>query len=81
MKKIKATKEDIRQEIQRRIENSNELDGDCNDCGAPTPIFADPTRNEGCNWTVNVLPRTAPECTGFVKVIIKAVMAEYDLKE
>lgn len=79
MSKIKATADDIRKEIQRRIETSTELDGDCKDCLAPSPIRIDPNENEGCNWTVNVFPSCTPGCLDFVKNITRAVMKEYEL--
>ena len=81
MEKIKATAEEIRQEIQRRIESSKELDGDCKDCSAPTHRVTDPVTNHGCNWTVDVFPGVIPGCLDFVKAITRTVMAEYELLE
>ncbi len=81
MKKTKGTAAEIRQEIQRRIENSPELDGDCKDCRAPTPRFVDPKENGGCNWTVDVFPGVVPGCLDFAKAITLSVMAEYELNE
>ena len=81
MPKIKAKAEMIRQEIKRRIEVSTELNGDCKECKAPTPRFIDPTFNEGCNWTVDVVPGLVPGCLDFVKQITRTVMAEYELIE
>lgn len=81
MAKIKATVEEIRREIERRIKSSAELDGDCKDCRAPTPRFADPDTNHGCNWAVDVFPGVVPGCLGMVKRITLTVMMEYDLVE
>lgn len=81
MRKIKETAEEIRQETQRRIESSKELDGDCKDCRAPTPRLTDPTTNGGCNWTVDVFPGVIPGCLDFVHAITRTVMAEYELHE
>lgn len=81
MEKIKATSEEIRLEIQRRIESSTELDGDCKDCHAPTPRFTDPDTNYGCNWTVDVFPSVIPGCLDFVQNVTRTVMAEYELIE
>ncbi len=81
MKKVKGTAEDIRQEIQRRIESSKELDGDCKGCRAPTPRFTDPDTNHGCNWTVDVFPGVIPGCLDLVKNVTRTAMAEYELIE
>lgn len=81
MPKIRANAEAIRQEIKRRIEASTELDGDCKECGAPTPRPTDPASNYGCNWTVDVFPGVVPECLDFVKHITRTVMVEYELIE
>lgn len=81
MAKTKATAGEIRLEIQRRIENSKELDGDCKDCRAPSPRVTDPATNHGCNWTVDVFPGVVPGCLDFVKAITRTVMSEYELLE
>ena len=81
MGKIKAAADDIRREIQRRIDSSTELDGDCKDCRAPTPRFTDPDSNYGCNWTVDVFPGVIPGCLDFVKGVTRKIMAEYELIE
>mgnify|MGYP006872416305 CR=1 FL=1 len=79
MKRIKATSEEIRLEIQRRIDISTQLDGDCKDCRAPSPRSTDPDTNNGCNWTVDVFPGVIPGCLDFVKNVTRTVMAEYEL--
>lgn len=81
MRKSIGTTEDIREVIQRRIENSKELDGDCKDCRAPTPHLTDPATNSGFNWTVDVFPDVIPGCLEFLKSITWEVMAEYELNE
>ena len=81
MERIKATSKEIRLEIQRRIETSTELDGDCKDCRAPTPRVTDPATNHGCNWAVDTFPSVVPGCLDFVKAVTRTVMAEYDLLE
>ena len=81
MTKLRANAEAIRLEIQRRIAGSVELDGDCKACRAPTPRFTDPNANNGCNWTVDVIPGLIPGCLDFVKHITRLVMAEYELVE
>jgi hypothetical protein len=81
MAKIKATAEEIRLEIKRRIEGSHGWDGDCKDCRAPTPRFTDPGTNHGCNWTIAVFPGVLPGCLEFVKNVTQTVMAEYELSD
>ena len=81
MAKINGTAEQIRAEIQRRIASSMELGGDCKECRAPTPRFADPSFNAGCNWRVDVFPGVIPGCLEVVQSITRQVMTEYDLVE
>jgi hypothetical protein len=77
--KKRASADEIRAEIQRRIEASDALGGDCRESKAPTPMLADPAQNDGCNWTINIVPSYIPGCTGVVAEIVRQVMAEYDL--
>lgn len=79
MAKLIGTADEIRDEIQRRIRESDELNGDCRGCGAPTPYRIDPATNDGCNWMVDVFPSVEPGCLEFVKAITHQVMHEYDL--
>ena len=86
MGKIKGTAEEISKEIQRRIRNSKELDGDCMGCRTATPRRTDPATNGGCNWTVDGFPDVIPGCLDFVCVdfvnaITRKVMAVYELRE
>lgn len=78
MAKRLATAEEIRAEIQRRIEASDEMDSDCRNCGAPTPV---PLRvpDQGCNWTILSYPKMIPGWDGVVRKILAEVMREYDL--
>jgi hypothetical protein len=75
-----ATANEIRDEIQRRIRSSDALDGDCRDCGAPTPRRSE-QNVYGTHWTVDVLPRLTPGCQEVVESIVRAVMAEYELRD
>jgi hypothetical protein len=77
----RANAEAIRIEIQRRIDVSTELVGDCRECRAPTPRFIDPKLNNGCNWIVDVFPGVIPGCLDVVKHITRLVMSEYELIE
>jgi hypothetical protein len=79
MAKKLGTAEEIQAEILRRIRESNDLNGDCRRCAAPTPRSADP-KHYGGNWTVDVLPGLVPGCEDVVKGIVRAVRDEYDLK-
>lgn len=77
--KTKASAEDIRQEISRRIQCS-----DCPDCQAsqaPIPRYIDPAENQGCNWTFDVIPGYVPGCEKLVIRITTEVMRDYDLLE
>ena len=79
MAKIKATAVEISKEIQERINKSNQLDGDCKECHAPTPSFTEPDTNNGCNWTYYTIPGLIEGCLPVVKQIIRSVMDEYEL--
>jgi hypothetical protein len=75
-----ATADQIHEEIQRRIRNSDTRDGDCRDCGAPTPRRSE--RNAfGTHWAVDALPGLTPGCEPVVEEIVRGVMAEYELRD
>jgi hypothetical protein len=76
-----ATAAQIHEEIQRRIRNSDTRDGDCRDCGAPTPRRSE--RNAcGTHWAVDVLLLGVTlGCEPVVEEIVRGVMAEYELRD
>ena len=60
--------EDIRAEIQRRIDTSNWARGYCADCEAPFPYRVP---DDGiANWMANVAPTAKPGCEGFLLNIL-----------
>ena len=70
------TLEEIRAEIQRRIEASDWAHGHCRDCTAPEPYRIP---HDGiANWTVALAAK--PGCEGFLLDIVAAVRRECDLK-
>jgi hypothetical protein len=81
MEKLTSTAVEIREEIQRRIDACDALEGDCKGCRAPTPRWTDPDLNNGCNWTIDVIPGCIPGCFDFVTAITRQVMNEYSLLE
>jgi hypothetical protein len=74
-----ATAEEIRDEIQRRIAEGRELDGDCIGCAAPTPIPLKEPDKDGCNWTVTAYPGMIRGCLGIVSNITEQVKREFNL--
>ena len=74
-----ATAEEIRDEIQRRIAEGKELDGDCIECEAPTPIALKEPDQDGCNWTVTAYPGVILGCLGVVSNITEQVKREFNL--
>ena len=77
MAKIPATTDEIRREIEKRIDASQKFTAACEGYGAPIPI---PLKDSGpgeCNWTVS----GSPPSDVFIFKIIEDVMAEYDLIE
>ena len=79
MAKKQASADEIRAEIARRLQASNEHGGTCRGCAAPVPSRADPASNGGCNWTVAVFHGVLPGCFDVVWAVTQEVMAEYDL--
>ncbi len=75
-----ATAAEIQAEIQRRIRESDALDGDCKDSKALTPRWSDVSNVHGTHWTIDVIPGLIPGCQEFIENIVLEVMAEYELK-
>ena len=74
-----ATAAQIREEIQRRIRESDALDGDCRESRAPTPRWSEEPNVMGSHWTFDVLPGRIPGCEEVVGSIVLDVMGEYEL--
>lgn len=78
-KKLKTAKE-IRDEINRRLAEGRELDGDCRECRVLTPRQADPA-DYGRNWHVEHVSQFSPGCEGVISSIVGAVGREYDCSD
>jgi hypothetical protein len=76
MKRL-CTLEEIKAEIQRRIEENDWANGFCRDCTAPEPYRIP---HDGiANWAAAVAGK--PGCEGFLLDIVAAVRKERDLKQ
>jgi hypothetical protein len=65
--------------MQRRINESNDLDGDCRECGAPAIYpLREPDEN-GCNWSVGAY-RGPPACQGVIARIVAEVQSLFNLR-
>ena len=74
-----TTAEEIRDEIQRRIAEGKELDGDCIACEAPTPVPLIKPDKDGCNWTVTAYPGVILGCLSVVTNITEQVKRDFNL--
>ena len=72
-----ASIEDIRAEMQRRIDASTWGRGYCAGCPAPLPYRS---LDDGvANWSTNVAAAARPGCEGFLLEIIAGLRRDYDL--
>jgi len=72
-----ASTEEIRTEIQRRINRSAWANGYCAGCTAPVPWRIP---HDGiANWMAHAGAAERPGCEGFVLEVIAAVRQDYDL--
>ena len=76
--KRQCTLEEIRAEMQRRIEASDWAGGYCRDCAAPTP-YRIPFDGVS-NWTATVASAAKPGCEGCLLDIVAVLRKECDLK-
>lgn len=72
-----ASIEDIRAEMQRRINTSTWGKGYCADCSAPFPYRI--PYDGIANWAANVATTAKPGCEGFLLDVIASVRDEHDL--
>ena len=77
--KLTTSIEEIRIEMQRRIDASKWADGYCAGCQAPIPWRI--PHDGVANWTADVAPTERRGCEGFVLSIVAAVRRDYDLPE
>jgi hypothetical protein len=76
----KGTAAEIRAVIAQRIRNSTELNGDCCNSAAPTPLWSESPNSKGTHWTVLTIPQARPdECFEFVNARVLEVMATHEL--
>jgi hypothetical protein len=76
-----ATRDEIRAEMQRRIDASTDMDGDCRECGAPgINIILEPEKNGGCNWSPSAY-RGPRECAAVIVRIVAEVQALYNVRK
>jgi len=75
--KVIASIQEIRAEMQRRIDASKWADGYCAGCQAPVPWRI--PHDGVANWTADVAPTEKRGCEGFVLGIVAAVRRDYDL--
>ena len=79
MAKKRATAEEIRAELGRRIEACDDLDGSCRGCGVPMPRMMSPKEPTGPNWSVEGFPDLAHGCFGIILKIVDQARLEYEL--
>ncbi len=79
MTKEIATKDELKNMIQERISNSEELDGDCREVIVNSVYWHEPDET-GSNWDVNSF-RNARGCEGIVNAIVADLKQTYDLEE
>lgn len=77
--KKRATAEEIRAELRRRIEACGDLDGRCRGCGAPLPRVTSPKEIDGPNWSVEGFPDLIHGCFGVILKIVDQARLEYEL--
>jgi hypothetical protein len=77
--KKRATAEEIRADLQGRIERMIARDAKFKGCEAPTPMPI-PSRSGGAaNWTVTGFPNLAPGCFTALVQIVDQARQEYEL--
>ena len=72
-----ASIELIRVEIQRRIDDTNSVNGYCASCLAPLPCRIE---DDGiANWTASAASTARRGCEGFLVDIVTSVRLDFDL--
>jgi len=80
MPKELLTAAGIRDEINRRMSTSDELDGDCRGCSVPLPRQARP-EDYGGNWHIDSASNCAGGCLTVLNDVVSHVRAKYDCSE
>ena len=79
IEKKRATADEIKAELKRRIELCPARDGGCRGCEAPMPEAARPRKEGDPNWIVVALPRLADGCFAAILKIVDEARLEYEL--
>ena len=79
MTKELVTEDELKNMIQERVSNSENLDGDCREVIVNSVYWHEPDEI-GSNWDVHSL-RNATGCEGVVNVIIVEFKKKYNLKQ
>lgn len=79
MLKKRATVDEIRTELKRRIEACDDLDGHCRGCGVPELRSMHLKEADGPNWGIDALPHLAPGCFGAILKIVDQARLEFEL--
>jgi len=75
-----TTVAELTAEMQKRIESSNELDGDCRGCEAPGIYVLRKPDETGCNWAPSAY-RGAPACAQVIALIVREFQARYNVRK
>jgi len=75
----RADASEIRDELQRRIEQCLEFNGECRSCQAPVPRRAHPTAQGDPNWVADGLQHLPPGCRSVVVRIVAELRLQYEL--
>jgi hypothetical protein len=78
MQRQLASIEQIQAEMQRRIDTSTDLDGDCRECGAPGIYVLVDLDEHGCNWSPSSY-RGPQECQRVIARIVRDVQALFNV--
>lgn len=67
----------LRQMIQKQIDASTELDGDCRECRSNEVYWHEPDET-GCNWNLHSFTGP-PECAGVIRGIVAPLRRQFNL--
>ena len=72
------TVKELTAEMQKRIESSNELGGDCRECKVPGIYRLRKPDATGCNWAPSAY-QGAPDCAGVIALIVREFQELYNV--
>lgn len=79
MAKKLLTAKEIRDEINRRMAESEALDGDCEECKALMPGRRPP--ESGSNWTIEHIRNCVGPCANVMQGVIEQARREFDCSD